>query len=63
MAPRKKAEPKKEEEYPALNSLKVPINDLRWVLADLMKEGHTQYPLGDLLFLIRDLIRKKKDEE
>lgn len=45
-----------------LNKISVPISPLRWKLAELQKEGKNEYPLGDLLFLIRDIVRTMKEE-
>lgn len=47
------------EDIKELNKLNVPLPDLRSLIIALMKEGNTTYPLGDLLYMVRDLIREK----
>lgn len=39
--------------YSELNSLKIPLADLRSQIVELMKNGVTEIPLGDLLWLIK----------
>jgi len=43
-----------------LNSLLIPLPELRALTVALMKEGATTIPLGDLLIMIQELIRKEK---
>jgi hypothetical protein len=43
-----------------LNKLLIPLPELRALCVALMKEGATTIPLGDLLLMIQDLIRKEK---
>lgn len=49
--------------YSSLNGIKVPISELRDELFRLKKAGIDEYPLGDLLYLIRGIVRKKKEED
>ena len=48
------------EAFDRLNTIKVPLTGLRWELSQLVKEGHNEYPLGDLLLVIQTVIRQKE---
>lgn len=48
-----------KEEYEELNKIKVNLADLRIQIVQLMKDGFTEIPLADLLFIIKE-IRKEK---
>jgi len=47
------------EDYTELNKLSVPLPDLRALIVVLMKEGQTEMPLGELLIMIRGLLKEK----
>jgi hypothetical protein len=42
-------------DYAELNKIKVPLADLRIQLVELMKQGFTEIPLADLLFIIKEI--------
>lgn len=42
-----------------LNKLSVPILPLRAELSKLQKEGLTEYPLGELILIIREIVRSR----
>lgn len=44
-------------DYAKLNSVLVPLADLRVQIIELMKQGYTEIPLADLLFIIRQIVR------
>ena len=46
--------------YDKLNSIKVPISSLRLELAKIEKEGNAEYPLGELMLLIKTIISEKE---
>jgi hypothetical protein len=54
MAPKKKV-----KDVTELNKTWVPIPALRLELTKLTKEGYEKYPLGELLLMINDLVRKE----
>lgn len=54
------AKRKTKENVDDLNTINVPLTPLRMELAKLTKEGVSLYPLGDLILLIRDIVRKDK---
>lgn len=39
--------------YSELNSLKIPLAELRAQIVELMKDGFEEIPLGDLLWIIK----------
>lgn len=50
-----------ESEYAELNKIKVPLADLRVQIIELMKQGFTEIPLADLLFIIKTMVQNGKD--
>jgi hypothetical protein len=44
-------------DYAKLNRIMVPLADLRVQIIELMKQGYTEIPLADLLFMIRQIVR------
>lgn len=42
-------------DYRELNKIKVPLADLRIQIIELMKQGFTEIPLADLLFIIKNM--------
>lgn len=48
-----------ETEYRELNKIKVPLADLRIQIIELMKQGFTEIPLADLLFIIKEMVKNK----
>lgn len=46
-------------DYSDLNKIKVPLADLRVQLVELMKQGFTEIPLADLLFIIKQITNDK----
>lgn len=42
-------------DYKELNKIKVPLADLRVQIIELMKQGFTEIPLADLLFIIKHM--------
>ena len=43
------------DEYAELNKIKVPLADLRIQIIELMKQGHKEIPLADLLWIIKHM--------
>lgn len=52
--------PSENDDIRDLNQLQIPLAELRMYIVDLMKEGRTEYPLGDLLYDIRGIYRAKQ---
>jgi hypothetical protein len=43
-----------------LNTLQVPLADLRARIVELMKEGYKEVPLGDFLLIMQSTMRAAK---
>lgn len=46
-----------------LNHLKIPITPIRFELAEKAKQGIEEYPVGDLILLIRRILRETKENK
>jgi len=62
MARRKVPEPKPLPDVEALNKISVPLTPLRLKLAEMMRADVFEYPLGDLMLLIKEILRTKEEE-
>ncbi len=51
--------PKDPNNVDDLNVIWVSIPALRMELAKLSKDGYAQYPLGEILLIIREIVRNK----
>lgn len=49
------------EEFISLNTLMIPLTELRLRIAELQTSGIKKMPLGDLLLTIQDVYRENKD--
>jgi hypothetical protein len=43
------------DDYKALNRVKVSLPELRMQIVELMKQGFTEIPLADLIFIIKNM--------
>jgi len=50
-------------EYSDLNTIQIPLADVRMFIVDLMRDGHTTYPLGDFLQELHIIYHDKHDDE
>lgn len=48
-------EDKNQSDYAELNKVKVNLTDLRIQIIELMKQGHKEIPLADLLWIIKHM--------
>jgi len=65
MPKRRVSEPVKTQEeidVTALNKLSVPLTPLRLKLAEMMRADIFEYPLGDLMLLIKEILHTKEEE-
>jgi hypothetical protein len=51
------------EDIRDLNQLKIPLAEVRMFIVDLMREGLTEYPLGDFMYQLRTIYREKVAEQ
>lgn len=59
----KRVDPVKPEyNLEELNKLTVLLPELRMILVELMKEGISEYPLGDLLLMMRQTLKGQLDD-
>lgn len=47
--------------YKELNRVKINLADLRAQIVDLIKEGYTEVPLADLIFIIKAIAEPSED--
>lgn len=50
-----------DDDVTDLNRLWIPLAPLRMEIAKLVKEGNNEYPLGELILIIRGILRKEEE--
>lgn len=45
-----------------LNKIKLPLAELRQQIVELMREGKTEVPLGDYLYMLRLIYRENRED-
>lgn len=55
--------PTELEDVNELNKLQIPLAEVRMFVVDLMRDGHTEYPLGDFLLDLRAIYRAKQHDD
>lgn len=53
--------PLRDDNVDDLNRLWIPLAPLRMEIAKLVKEGNAEYPLGELLLIMRKILRKEEE--